>query len=339
VGQLARTLATAGQRLALDAPAEATIGGVIATGTAGPLRFRYGPARDLLIGITVVRPDGVVAHSGGKVVKNVAGYDLGKLFAGSRGTLGLITEATFRLHPLPQAVAYVVAEFPPDQTDRAARAAIAVAGSPLAPAAVELDWPETGGPLRIGVALEGTASGVAARAEQVSVLLVGPDPGIADPAIAVGDAAPSWWGRHPVGPEVAPDRAGTVIRVSCWLAEMAGVLRAFGAPALECGVRPAVGGSIGAGVLYARLDPGTGPEAAASYVRRVRELAAGTGPSAFPARGSTVVLTAPSRVLAEVDVQGPVPGAALMRAVKSQFDPAGRFGPVLASRSPADGAE
>ena len=113
MGQLAAVLATAGQQLALDAPAEATVGGVIATGTAGPRRFRYGAPRDLLIGLTVVRADGVVAHSGGKVVKNVAGYDLGKLFAGSRGTLGLITEATFRLHPLPAEVAYVTADSVP----------------------------------------------------------------------------------------------------------------------------------------------------------------------------------------------------------------------------------
>ena len=65
-----------------------TAGGVVATGTAGPRRLRYGAPRDLLIGITIVRADGAVAHSGGKVVKNVAGYDLGKLFAGSAGTLG-----------------------------------------------------------------------------------------------------------------------------------------------------------------------------------------------------------------------------------------------------------
>src|SRR6266852_5134607 len=113
MGQLASVLASAGQQLALDAPADTTVGGVVATGTAGPRRFRYGAPRDLLIGLTVVRADGVVAHSGGKVVKNVAGYDIGKLFSGSQGTLGLITEATFRLHPLPTAVAYLTAQFTP----------------------------------------------------------------------------------------------------------------------------------------------------------------------------------------------------------------------------------
>ena len=101
---LAKVLSVAGQRLALDRTGDeesGTVGGLIATGAAGPLRYRYGAPRDLLIGLTVVRADGAITKSGGKVVKNVAGYDLGKLFAGSLGTLGLITEDTFRLHPAP----------------------------------------------------------------------------------------------------------------------------------------------------------------------------------------------------------------------------------------------
>ncbi len=175
IGQLAVAFGSAGQQLALDAPEEATVGGVVATGTAGPRRFRYGAPRDLLIGITVVRADGVVAHAGGKVVKNVAGYDLGKLFAGSQGTLGVITEAAFRLHPLPAAVAWVTAEFGPAERAGAVTAVAAAAGSSLVPSAVELDWP--GGsqrPLRVGVLLEGTGPGVAERANQMSELLSAP---------------------------------------------------------------------------------------------------------------------------------------------------------------------
>ena len=169
MGNLASVLASAGQQLAVDAPADATVGGVVATGTAGPRRFRYGAPRDLLIGITVVRADGVVAHSGGKVVKNVAGYDLGKLFSGSQGTLGLITEVTFRLHPLPAAVAWVTGDFAPNGPSALAGAASAVtsaAGSALVPSAVELLWTGPPAVLRVGVLLEGTPSGVAERAKQ-----------------------------------------------------------------------------------------------------------------------------------------------------------------------------
>ncbi|HVT63598.1 MAG TPA: FAD-binding oxidoreductase [Mycobacteriales bacterium] len=104
-----RVVADAGQWLALDPPEPgATVGGVVATAASGPRRLRYGTPRDLLIGITVVLSDGTVAKSGGKVVKNVAGYDLGKLFTGSFGTLGVIAECTFRLHPR-QPAARVVA--------------------------------------------------------------------------------------------------------------------------------------------------------------------------------------------------------------------------------------
>nr|WP_255550937.1 FAD-binding oxidoreductase [Granulicella sp. dw_53] len=98
-----RTLAAHGQWVALDPlwPETATVGGIIATNDSGALRLRYGSLRDLIIGMTLVLADGTVAKSGGKVVKNVAGYDLHKLMTGAFGTLGVITEVTFRLHPIP----------------------------------------------------------------------------------------------------------------------------------------------------------------------------------------------------------------------------------------------
>jgi glycolate oxidase FAD binding subunit len=102
-------LAEHGQMLALDPSGDPTIGGCIAGDLFGPRRHRYGRVRDLLLGVTVVLGDGLVASSGGKVVKNVAGYDLGKLFCGSRGTLGVVCRASLRLHPLPDASATLVA--------------------------------------------------------------------------------------------------------------------------------------------------------------------------------------------------------------------------------------
>jgi FAD/FMN-containing dehydrogenase len=101
---LQETLAKHGQFVALDPlwPERATVGGILATNDSGALRHRYGSLRDLVIGMTLVLADGTIARSGGKVVKNVAGYDLCKLLTGSFGTLAVITEATFRLHPLPQ---------------------------------------------------------------------------------------------------------------------------------------------------------------------------------------------------------------------------------------------
>ena len=102
---LQKTLAQHGQRLAFDGlwPERATIGGVLSTNDSGALRLRFGALRDLIIGVTIALPDGTLANSGGKVVKNVAGYDLPKLVTGAFGTLGVITRAVFRLHPLPRA--------------------------------------------------------------------------------------------------------------------------------------------------------------------------------------------------------------------------------------------
>ena len=98
--------AEAGQMLALDPPdGGATIGGVVATGDSGPLRPRYGGPRDLVLGLRAALPDGSVIKSGGKVIKNVAGYDLGKLMAGAFGTLGAIVEVAVRLHPQPERTA------------------------------------------------------------------------------------------------------------------------------------------------------------------------------------------------------------------------------------------
>ena len=105
IAALQQHVALRGQRLALDPlwPGRATVGGVLATNDSGPLRHAFGTARDLLLGVTVALPDGTLARAGGKVVKNVAGYDLPKLMVGAYGTLGVITRATFRLHPLPRA--------------------------------------------------------------------------------------------------------------------------------------------------------------------------------------------------------------------------------------------
>jgi glycolate oxidase FAD binding subunit len=327
---LARVLAAAGQRLALDPPALAaadgepggTVGGLIATGVAGPLRLRYGAPRDLLIGITIVRADGIVAHAGGKVVKNVAGYDIGKLLAGSYGTLGLITEATFRLHPRPPASAYVSLTAPGPAA--AAAALLAAGGSALAPSAAELDWPAGGAPPSVSVLLEGDAEGVAERAARLAGLLE---------TASVSDVPPPWWGA---GPAAAAD--GTVLRIAFWAGRLEAVLAAIRAAAAITGVDPAVGGSAAAGVLHAALPGSAPPNEVTGFVTalraELRDGPAGAAADGMPAGilpagagTSVVVLHAPPAVREAVDVWGPVPALALMRAVKDQFDPEHRLAP------------
>ena len=134
---LQATLASAKQFLALDpdSPESATVGGIVATASAGSLRQRYGGVRDHLLGITFVRADGQIAKAGGRVVKNVAGYDLMKLFTGSYGTLGIITSMTFRVYPLPSDSATVILT---GDADAISQAFTSQRASALAPTAVDL---------------------------------------------------------------------------------------------------------------------------------------------------------------------------------------------------------
>jgi glycolate oxidase FAD binding subunit len=325
MGDVASVLAEAGQEIALDVPPSATVGGVIASALAGPRRLRYGSPRDLLIGVTIVRADGTVAHSGGKVVKNVAGYDLGKLFAGSWGTLGLIVEATFRLHPLPAARAFVTSEF---ADVKAATGAVgAAAASPLVASAVELRRASPGGPVQVGVLLEGSADGVAARTARMSELL--------GSGATVLPEAPEWW---PAAKRV-PD-GGTLIQVSFWVSALESVLDAVDWAAREHSVAPVVGGAAGAGVVHVGLSPAADAGAAGRFVGALRErlsyrsTSGGSGgvvPPGKHARGSVVVLTAPGPVREALGghggMTGPVPALRLMRAVRDQFDPDHRMSP------------
>ena len=137
LAELQKTLAEENQFLPLDPPngETATIGGILASNSSGPLRAAYGSARDLLIGIRVAHPDGLVTKAGGKVVKNVTGYDLNKLYTGSLGTLGVIVEANFKLQPLPAVQKSVLAALP---AKAASKAVDALVDSVLMPSSVEL---------------------------------------------------------------------------------------------------------------------------------------------------------------------------------------------------------
>jgi glycolate dehydrogenase FAD-binding subunit len=161
MSRLNNALARHGQRLSLDPPGDPTMGALLAGNLSGPLRHRFGAPRDLVLGVTLVLADGTIANAGGKVVKNVAGYDLGRLVCGSQGKLALIARVSFRLHPMPKAEHTLVAE-----TEEVAAAVHALLRSQLQPSALDVLHPG-----RVAVLFEGSARAVADQVEQAAHLL------------------------------------------------------------------------------------------------------------------------------------------------------------------------
>ncbi len=296
VDTLQTALAEAGQRLALDVSEHgATVGGAVATNSSGPRRLLYGTVRDLLIGVTFVRADGVVAKAGGKVVKNVAGYDFAKLLTGSHGTLGLLTQAVFRLHPIAPASRVVSVEV--SDAGEAGRQVAAVAGSQVVATAVEVDAPHFG-PMTVAVLIEGTDDGVARR-ETTAATLLG--------STTADDKVPPWFGCYPFEP------GGIGLKLTTEIAGLATMMLSVRRSADRHGVPVDVRGS-GAGVVYAGLPATTAPADAAAVVADLRAAAPTYG-------GTVVVLTAPAAVRDVVDLWGPVAGLDLMRRLKDQLDP------------------
>jgi glycolate oxidase FAD binding subunit len=187
IQRLQEALAQHGQRLALDAlwPEKATVGGVLSTNDSGALRLRFGALRDLIIGATIALPDGTLASSGGKVVKNVAGYDLPKLVTGAFGTLGVITRAVFRLHPLPlnsRSFSVSVASAEEMQIF-----VLAVQDSKLAHTFVQSHFSNEAPPVS-DILFEGTEAGLAAQETQLRKL--------AGPASVSGASTSNWTARE-----------------------------------------------------------------------------------------------------------------------------------------------
>jgi glycolate oxidase FAD binding subunit len=302
---LQKVLAPSGQRLAIDPVTlgdnPGTVGGLVATNASGPLRLASGGARDLLIGVTFVRADGVVAKAGGKVVKNVAGYDIGKLLTGSFGTLGVITEVVFRLHPVLPAQRWITV--PAADAATVGEVVQAVIHSQVVPSAVEVDR-HPDGTAEVAVLIEGIVEGVDGRAGTLLDLLG---------SGTRGDAPPRWWGT-------APWSAGDVVlRLTTEIAGLPALLDGLDAAGAGLSRRAAVRGSAGVGLLHAAL-PGDDPAAVSAAVDELRRRAHAWG-------GDVVVLDAPGPVKRAVDVWGPVRGLDLMRRVKDQFDPTSRLAP------------
>jgi glycolate oxidase FAD binding subunit len=286
------TLAGAGQWLAVDPPGGGTIGGLVATADSGPARHRYGGLRDLVIGITVVLADGTVASAGGKVIKNVAGYDLGKLFTGSLGTLGLIASVAVRLHPKPAGTVTVVAST--GDPDALGRAALDLARRPLEALSLDAWWDRDAGGLLVrfqGVSAAGQATAIGPALSGFDVSIVEAD-------------EPLWTEQR------ARQRCptGVIVKVSGRPTDLPRVIAAARQH------RATVASRAGLGLSWLAFGAGD------DLVRRVDAARSALAPR------STTVLDGAALVANAWPVADP--GALeLMRRVKARFDPAGKFRP------------
>jgi glycolate dehydrogenase FAD-binding subunit len=304
---LQEQLSGSDQMLAIDPPEKgATIGGIIAANASGPRRYRYGTIRDLIIGITVVLHDGTVAKAGSKVVKNVAGYDLSKLFTGSLGTLGIIVTANFRLHPIPQVSRTVAVEV--ESREAAAGAAQAMMHTQVEPTAVELRYGEDARLLT--VLLESIPAGVEEKVEAATFLLnpfgevrtlSDEETGYRDPSTAAEDEA--------------------VIKLSAPPADLADVLGTVLGAAERRGLdQPRITGHAASGVTFVGFSGGD-EDARAGFVEELREIWLHRG-------GSVTLQKAPLSLKRRVgawDQGGDYLG--LIRRVKEKFDPRGGMNP------------
>jgi len=315
---LAAHLAPHRQMLALDPPGGGprSVGGVLATHASGPRRFRYGTGRDLLLGARFVQADGTLTWGGAKVVKSVTGYDVPKLLVGSLGTLGVLAEATLRLHPIPPATRSWRLGFP---GHRGARDFIAVLlDSPLQPdRAALLDAGALGraslpvDPIALLLSISSVAEAVEAQGQALERL------------------AAEHGGRSEPMPESVWSSLGPVLAGSVLLRSASEPRRLLDhaaeaqSAARRLGVDIALLGQPGHGVLQLALAAGADPR------RIAREVALPLRQALEAEGGSLVIERGPIELKSECDVWGSINSEvlAIMARIKNEFDPLGVLSP------------
>jgi glycolate oxidase FAD binding subunit len=307
-----------GQMLALDpyGGLSRTVGGVIASGASGQRRFRYGTGRDLLLGVRFVQADGTITWGGAKVVKSVTGYDVPKLLAGSLGTLGVIVEATLRLHPVQPASGSWLSAFA--SRDAAAAFVAALLASDLEPDRIA--WLNARALIRSG--MEDADAGVAVSVGSVAEAVSAQGAALASMASSQGGRVSAldeglWAGLGgTLGGPIAVKLASEIRRLPFWVGELE---RAFA----RRGLAATIVGEAGNGVFRAGVEGSVAPgDWAKEIVSPLRDGLSAEG-------GSLVVERAPVELKRAADVWGPIPEPALavMKRLKAEFDPRGIFNP------------
>jgi glycolate oxidase FAD binding subunit len=312
-------LSSVGQFLPLDppSPAEATIGGIVAANAAGPARHAHGTVRDLVLGLRFVQADGRVIKAGGKVVKNVAGYDMCRLLIGSLGTLGVIVEACFRLTPLPKAQLTLAVAVPSAQeayrlAGQAAALSLRAVELVNAAAARDLDGlpPVSEGGFVLLLAAAGPPAGVQRTREGVAALT--------SPTVIEGAAASLW---QALGQLTQAPPGGIATKTSALPSRAPELIERIETIGREASRPPRIACHLTAGIVYSSWPPGDDPDADLRLVTSLRQTVTSL-------RGTMVVEAAPAALKERLDVWGePGTDFPLMRSLKEQFDPQGILNP------------
>ena len=317
-GLTLETLQTAlrarGQWLSLDPPdpARATVGGLIAANAAGPRRHLYGTMRDLLIGVTVVTADGTVVHGGGKVVKNVAGYDLPKLFVGSYGTLGVVVSATFKLRPLPEDERLVAVTF--DRLKDCGAAVRAVLAGDLIPTAIEILDAAAGAPLGLdGVSLVVGFDGLREQVEAQARALAGMAASLGGRGTTT--LAPEAWAKLAAPARDAFASPAAVMSLSVLPTAVSDLMEQGMEAARRRGLASAWAAHAGVGAVTAALAAEREASTVAAVLAEWRAMARAGG-------GHATLMWAPLAVKSEVPVWDDAgPAGRIMQRIKAQLDP------------------
>lgn len=312
-------LAPARQWLALDPPLEdaATIGGVLSTNVSGSRRLRYGGLRDQLLGVRVVLADGTIARGGGKVVKNVAGYDLPKLFTGALGTLGVVVEASFRVYPRPPLSGTVLVAA--DSFEPLCQLALGISARPLAPTAMDLfdGGANTAGRYRLAVRFESQVEAAIADQTHTCVALAG-EMGLKGSMVAEEQERDIWSFANPQLQPASPTALHVLVKASLLPSDIGRWLAVMETTYARCHIGGSWRAHAGHGLISARL---TGERVA--LVAALEELRE----AAHTRRGTLVVTSSPPELAEHFDVWGSSPALELMRTVKARYDPLNTLNP------------
>jgi len=324
-----RHLAESGQFLALDPPLaqEATIGGILAVNASGPSRHAHGTARDLILGMRAVQADGRIIKAGGRVVKNVAGYDLSRLFIGSLGSLGIIVEASFRLAPLLRAEKTAVVFFSSvreawrfvAQTANLGLRAVELLNAAAVKQAVALsEATEDGYALVLATAGEPTA--LERSLKEIGELSQRAASSFAE----VDESAQSQlWQAIAALARPSPSGASLICKAAVLPSQVPTLSEQIETTGRELGLEPLLVSHLTAGIVHTAwpLPQDEGAQRGLNLATALRQAVAGLG-------GSLVVEACPLALKEKIDVWGePAADFPLMRRIKEQFDPQGILSP------------